>query len=104
MDCLVILKFHYLRSTNGIPSDNQMDTQVRLGKSKDRVRLEEGKVSTGEEKENNNPSFLAESEKSEAEEVPDYIKRSEEYYRSHNLPEPDWLVRAKAFHPEGGGI
>lgn len=53
--------------------------------------------------ENNNPFFLAESEKSEAEEVPDYITRSAEYYKSKNLPEPEWLIRARMSYPDGGG-
>ena len=79
-----------------------MYTQNRLDKNST-VKDSGEKVSTGEDKENNNPSFLAESEKSEAEEVPDYITRSAEYYKSKNLPEPDWLIRARMSYQDGEG-
>ena len=77
-----------------------MEPQNRLDKN--RVGLEEIRLDKGENKENNNPSFLASEEKKSDE--ADYVKRSEDYYKSNGLPEPDWLIRARMSHQAGGEI
>ena len=86
--------------TECIHDVSSLDTQDRLGKDRDRDR--DSLEKEEEIGENNNPSFLASEEKNSDE--PDFIKRSEDYYKSKGLPEPDWLIRARMSHQAGGGI